>query len=345
MALHHLNPLTDPRWTEFLASHPQASIFHTPQWLKALNKTYGYRPVVFSTSDAAELTNGFVFCEIESWLTGRRLVSLPFSDHCQPLAEGDSLTEILRGLQSSRASQRWKYIELRPICGNCAEASGGAFGKQQVFGLHTIDLRDDITAVYRRFHDSCIRRKIKRADNEGLEYQVGRSELLLRQFRHLSLLTRRRHKLPPPPVSWFENLVRYVGDDLTIHVLAKNCEPIASIMTLKFKKSLVYKYGCSDARYHNMGGMPLLFWKAIQMAHELGVEQLDLGRSGYDDPGLIAFKEHLGGVGSELTYYQNPARDMKTLDASKMAWSRNVLPLLPDPLLAGAGRFLYRHIG
>ena len=37
------------------------------------------------------LENGFLFCRVESWLTGRRLVSLPFSDHCEPLCKGKKI--------------------------------------------------------------------------------------------------------------------------------------------------------------------------------------------------------------------------------------------------------------
>src|SRR2546430_5296635 len=84
--LYSLDPLEDPRWAEFVQRHPRASVFHTPGWLEALRRTYGYEPVVYTTSlPRAELTNGLVFCRVRSWLTGRRLVSLPFSDHCEPL--------------------------------------------------------------------------------------------------------------------------------------------------------------------------------------------------------------------------------------------------------------------
>src|SRR5215475_12096757 len=80
------DPVHDARWKEFVARHPKASVFHSPEWLEALRLTYGYKPVVFTTSPPAnELKNGLVCCEINSWLTGRRLVSLPFSDHCAPL--------------------------------------------------------------------------------------------------------------------------------------------------------------------------------------------------------------------------------------------------------------------
>src|SRR5580698_4409818 len=86
-----VDPLNDPRWPSFLASHPDASIFHTREWLNAVHRTYNYKPIAFTVSNGEELSNAVVFCRIRSWLTGNRLVSLPFSDHCQPLAAGQDL--------------------------------------------------------------------------------------------------------------------------------------------------------------------------------------------------------------------------------------------------------------
>jgi hypothetical protein len=109
---------------------------------------------------------------------------------------------------------------------------------------------------------------------------------------------------------------------------------------------LMYKYGCSDAKFHNLGGMPFLFWKAIQTAKNEGMEQFDLGRSAPDDPGLVAFKGHLGAVASELKYYRDPAPNRKRESSQpKMQWARQVLSCLPEPVVVGAGNLLYRHLG
>ena len=57
-------------------------------------------------------------------------------------------------------------------------------------------------------------------------------------------------------MSWFRNLLDCLGDQATIHLAYKEKEPVASICTLHFKRTLVYKYGCSDEKAHNLGGMP-----------------------------------------------------------------------------------------
>src|SRR5262245_27771741 len=84
-AVHLIRPLEDPRWSALIERHPRASVFHSLEWLRALHQTYGYQPVAFTTATAGEeLQNAILGCRINSWLTGRRIVSLPFSDHCDP---------------------------------------------------------------------------------------------------------------------------------------------------------------------------------------------------------------------------------------------------------------------
>lgn len=345
--MYKINPLTDPRWPTFVAVHPHASIFHTREWLNTLRLTYGYEPVAFTTCQGSDLSNAVVFCEVQSWLTGRRLVSLPFSDHCQPLADAASLQEILRYLHEQREKQQLRYVELRPALSDRILDAQAQFVRSERFCFHAIDLRPDLETIYKSFHSNCVRRKIKRAEREELLYESGSSDELLRKFRHLLLLTRRRHQLPPQPPSWFHNILRCLGDLVTIHIVSKGAVPVASILTLTYNNGMVYKYGCSDAQFNAMGGTSLLFWKAIQQAKAAGIEEFDLGRSSYEDPGLIAFKEHLGAVSSELSYYRNPPlRPRPGQHRERMSsLTRQALAHLPDPLFAGVGQLLYRHIG
>ena len=158
------------------------------------------------------------------------------------------------------------------------------------------------------------------------------------------MLTRKRHGVPPAPKLWFTNVVRCLGDAVKIRVVFVSGRPIGSIMTLQHRSTLVYKYGCSDARFHSLGTMPFLFWRAIEDAKELGLETFDLGRSDLDNPGLSTFKERLGGTASTLTYYRYPARAAVTRRSSTAIASR-VLSRLPGPILVTLGRALYRHIG
>ncbi len=344
MSVYTVDPLRDPRWAEFVSRQPQSSIFHTCEWLEALRRTYGYEPVVFTTDSPAEqrLSDGLVLCEVNSWLTGRRLVSLPFSDHCQPLISSPRALQII--LQFLQTSRQWKYVELRPLTDVGIDA-GTHFIESESLDFHCIDLRPDLEVIYRKFHDSCVRRKIKKAEREGLAYRTGRCDTLVNEFYGLILLTRRRHKLPPQPLAWFRNLVRSLQDRLTIHMLTHNGRSVASILTLLHKNVLTYKYGCSDARFHHLGGMPLLFWKAIQEGKQMGATEFDLGRSAPEDPGLSAFKQHLGATSSALSYYRYPNSPAKSAVGQRAILIRQAYAHMPSPIFVEMGRLVYRHLG
>ncbi len=79
------HPLRDPRWEALVGRHPHSSVFHSGNWLRTLRNVYGYELVVVTTcSPDSPLTNGLLFARVNSRLTGRRLVSLPFSDRRTP---------------------------------------------------------------------------------------------------------------------------------------------------------------------------------------------------------------------------------------------------------------------
>src|ERR1700690_2016217 len=150
---------------------------------------------------------------------------------------------------------------------------------------HAIDLRPNLDAIFKNFHNS-VQRKIRRAEREALTYEEGNSEKLLEQFYKLVVSTRRRQHLPPQPIKWFRSLIATLGANLKVRIASKDGVPIASILTLCHKNTVTYKYGCSDARMHPLGGVALVFWNTIQQAKVAAYETMDLGRSDIGNEGL-----------------------------------------------------------
>jgi Acetyltransferase (GNAT) domain len=339
-----LDPLQDKRWLQLIRKHPGASVFHSTEWLSALSLAYGYEPVVYSTCKPSdELTSGILFCKVKSWLTGCRLVSLPFSDHCGPLVDScEDLDELLLPIRDGVVAGRWDYCEVRPVRFEPSDRT--MFGQSDRYYLHAIDLQPSIDGILRNFHYS-VQRKIRRAEREGLVYEEGNSERLLGYFYKLLVATRRRQHHPPQPIKWYRSLMACFGADLKIRVAFKDGVAIASILTLGYKRTVTYKYGCSDARSHPLGGMALLLWNTIQQAKAAGCQRFDLGRSDVGHEGLINFKEHWGGVRSSLYYWRYPNRRRSHESSWKRAVAEQFVRAAPDRLLTAVGEVFYRHIG
>lgn len=305
--------------------------------------------MVFTTSSpTAQLKNGLVFCRVKSWLTGCRLVSLPFSDHCEPLCDSvEEIRSLIRYSQAVMERQGWKYIELRPINGDFCEA-GTDFGFRPAgnYFLHVIDLRADLADVFRSLDKDSVQRRIRRAEQAGLVEKCGNSPDLLKDFYRLFTITRGRHHLPPPSYVWFQNLIHCLGNSLEIRAAYKDEIPIAAILTLRFNKIGYYKYGCSDAQFNKFGATPWLFWKAIAAAKSSGAVEFDLGRTEEDNAGLLAFKNHWIPHHKQMVYQRFPGTtSLEMADGWKLKTAKRIFSHMPGRLLEVTGRLLYRHIG
>jgi hypothetical protein len=317
--------------------------------LQALLTTYDYKPIVFTTSSASsELKNGLLFCQINSWLTGRRLVSLPFSDHCEPLCDSaDEMKTLVHGSQAAVNSRDWKYLEIRPTDEQFGLASS-EIGLQPVgrYFHHVIDLAPPVDDLLRGFDKDSVQRRIKRAEQAGLVEKCGNSPELLDEFYSLFVLTRGRHHLPPPPYSWFQNLLEAQGSALEIRVAYKDATPIAAIVCLRFRKISYFKYGCSDAAFKKFGATPWLLWKAIAAAKNEGALKFDLGRTDHDNAGLLAFKNKWVPDYRRLLYWRFPASAAADMSESwKLKTAKRFFSHLPQALLVMSGKLVYRHIG
>jgi lipid II:glycine glycyltransferase (peptidoglycan interpeptide bridge formation enzyme) len=278
------------------------------------------------------------------------MVSLPFSDHCDPLVDDPSvLGQMLSILQLQARDEGWRYLEMRPFHSlGCGPSS---FQTAEHYFHHQLDLSPSSDSLFHKFHRSSTQRKIRRAEKEGLIFHEGSTDSLLKAFYSLFVLTRRRHRIPPQPLLWFRNLIASFKEALQIRVAFKNEKAVAAILTIQFKGTLTYKYGCSDARMNNLGGTQILFWRAIQDARSRGLARFDFGRSDTNNRGLVIFKDRWGASRTEMAYLRYYPRgkvrsvDVTSRDDWKLRTAKAVFARSPNTILRLAGNVLYKHVG
>ena len=93
-----INPENDQRWDEFVDMHPHGSIYHYSAWRQVLLSTYGYTPfyIALENSATGRFEGILPLMLIKSRITGKRLVSLPFTSYCPMLIPESKLDEVVR---------------------------------------------------------------------------------------------------------------------------------------------------------------------------------------------------------------------------------------------------------
>jgi CelD/BcsL family acetyltransferase involved in cellulose biosynthesis len=303
---------TDGRWQAFVEAAPDASIFHHPAWSGLLAECYGYRPFVAAVcDDAGQISVAIPVQEVTSPLTGRRWISLPFTDHCHPLygaglhltesgaRENDRSAELTRYLEELRRDAGMPSIELRT---RVSSAHGFVPDDGQV--LHLLKLSSQSDEVFDKFHRSQVQRNISRAEREGVEVRRGKGREGLDAFYALHVDTRRRQGVPVQPKRYFELLQqRLLDTGLGFVLLAySDGRPIAGAVFLTYKETLTYKYGASLSDSWALRPNHALFWTAIKWGCENGYEVFDWGKTSVDNEGLRRFKAQWGAEETSLLY-------------------------------------------
>jgi CelD/BcsL family acetyltransferase involved in cellulose biosynthesis len=334
---------SDRAWKAMVESAPHATTFHHPAWMSLLAECYGYRPFVVAVGNEADgICAGLPFMEVNSPLTGRRWVSLPYTDYCRPLcndcASLDGLTgELVSLFQTAgipRIEIRWE-LPANPL-----------IQAHSSYVMHTLKLEMDATRVFERFHRTQ-RQNARTAEKHGVRVERGDSLEHLRQFYSLHCATRRRQGVPVQPWKFFELLSRHIlAKSLGFVLLAYVGETcLAAGLFLNGGHTLTYKYAASADEGQDLRANHLLTWTAMQWGCEHGFTEFDFGRTDLANEGLHTFKKRWGAVEAPLTY--------STLSAAPLRFTTGRLASVMQPVIRNsplwvcrtAGELLYRHFG
>ena len=340
-AARRLNPLETPNWDELLTSRPDFSFFHGAAWARVLTDTYGYKPFYFFTGTADAPETVLPLMEVDSWLTGKRGVALPFTDECAPLGAGkESFGKLFADAVALGRSRGWKYIELR---GGKDLLDGPA---SVSFYGHGLELGTDESVMFEKM-DGPARKAVRKAEKDGVKVEVSQSLEATRDFYRLQCLTRKRHGLPPQPWPFFVNIHRHIlSQNLgMIAVAGQAGRKIAASVYFFMGGRAIYKYGASDYAQQHLRGPNLVMWEAMKWLARNGVKNLNLGKTSLANEGLRRFKLNLGAQEEMVQYMKFDLQSGRFVTETDgvAGWHNAVFRALPVFASRAAGSLLYRH--
>jgi hypothetical protein len=334
--------LTDARWDEKIASLPGVSFFHGRAWAQVLYDTYGFQPVYFVRDRGNDINAILPLMEVNSWATGRRGVSLPFTDACEPLGSGAAVSELVAAAMSHARERRWKSCEFRGGRTSLPKAMPSTS-----FYNHTLDLRVGAPQLLANL-DSATRRAVRKAEKSSVTLQFGHDVPAVAAFYRLLCQTRRRLGVPPQPFRFFLNIQRHILAARRGCVVLAHHEgtPIAGAIFFQSGKTALYKFGASDEQYQQLRGNNLVMWAAIEWHVKMGFETLDFGRTSLSNKGLRSYKLSWGATEHALEYAKfDCRRSAFVVEVDRASgWHNKVFSLLPLQISRVAGALLYKHV-
>lgn len=344
MPLLIVNPIDFPRWNESLRSLPDHSFFHTSSWAEVLHRSYGYKPVYFTMWEGGVLSALLPCMDIDSFLTGKRGVSLPFTDYCEPIvSDAAQFSEMLAAAIAYGKKQNWKTLEFR---GGKAFIQGQETSEWH-YG-HTLDLTAGTRKIFSNLRDST-GRNIKKAEKEKIGVSVSTEPEVLKAFCRLNALTRRDHGLPPQPRRFFQCVHdQIISKDRGFIALASfKDRAIAANVYFNFGDQVIYKYGASDRDYQHLRANNLVMWAAIKWSCDHGYKTLCFGRTEPENEGLRQFKAGWGARERIISYYRYDLKRDAFIKAPTIIHPlyKKMFRKLPLPVLEVMGALFYRHMG
>ena len=343
--------LANASLSTFIEQQAEKSLYYSQAWLDLITRLYGYSIIPITTINSAGKITGFLpLCSMQSPLTGRRLVNLPFSDLCPLLAVDEACAnELIDQAVSLAQQQKVRYLELRTGV-NEVLAKRADLIEENLYVQWLMPLSADPDHVWSKLRKP-VQRQVKKSQKLGVQVHIAQQRDDMAHYYRLHLQTRcKKHGMPAQPQRYFFELWNTFASSGTLQLLLAEYQGaiIAGMVLFVSGPTIRYAYGASDERYLNLAPNDLLMWTAIKLGCTLGCQTLDMGRTACDNEGLMEFKRRWGAIKEPLPYYYFP-HVAGLASTSESSWKYRLLTScwkrLPLPLAGSLGGYLYKHLG
>ena len=326
----------EPRILAFLARHPQATPFHRPAWLRAIERGCGHASTMLVAEAFGAVTGYLPLSHVRSRLFGSALVSTGFAVGGGILSTDAASAERLAAAAVDLARDlECPNVELRG-----GDVPAGWSRSEGVYAGFARPLPSADEAILKSIPRKQ-RAEVRRAIGFGLEAFVHRDAAL-----HHSVYAESVRNLGTPvfPRALFEAVLDEFGASADILTVEAGERAVASVLSL-YCGGTVYPYwggGTGEAR--RLRANEFMYYELMRHAAARGCTRFDFGRSKFGT-GAFAFKKNWGFEPEPLVYaVHGRGRDTNPLSAryrlQVALWKKLPLGLanrLGPPIARGLG--------
>jgi len=349
-----IDPVSDPRWDRFVDKHELGRLYHRAGWKLFLENSFPHMKGYYLSllgRDGEEIVAGLPVYLVQSWIMGKKLVSIPYATLCDPLIE---TPEQWRRLANAALELGDRFgvdhLEIRTLRSTCMQGDE-RFVENCFYKHHYLETTEEPEQLKRRFHRTCVRQRISRAQKSDMHLITVETEEGLQRFFKLYVLTRKRKGLPPQPYVLFRNLWHtfHPSFHLNLFLAEYQGQAVGGVILLKYKDRVSVEYAVSDEKFRQMSPNHFLFWESIKLAHRQGYRVFDFGRTAPTNHSLMDFKNRWGTTVVDMPDYYYPKDRGFQVEGKEQSLKykgvQGICKYAPLWMVRGLGKFCYRHLG
>lgn len=328
----------DPKYEAFAGTAPQATAYHDPRWLNAVERAFRLPCFRLLAERDGNPIGMLPLTHVKSMLFGNFLVSTAFGNFGGIVTTDDEArAELLQSAIELARARNAKWIELRHVDTLPLPLEEHTRKVNQY-----LELPADPDALWNKVA-SKLRQQTRKAEKDGVECNIGGRENLP---PFVDVFSRLIHDLGTPVYSsgFFDALFDELGDAVRIAVVRRGETVLGSIFLMSHREQIESIWGGTLHEFNSTHANTLMYWNCFRHAIQQGFKRFDFGTADQGS-GVYQFKQRWGAVERPLhrQYWLAPGQEMPHLNPSNPRYAAKIrmwrkLPLwltkIVGPMLA-----------
>jgi len=303
-------------WDQYVEQHKGHSPYHLFAWLAAIEAAYSHDVYYLVAKQDVNIVGILPLVSIRIPFKGGALCSLPFCDVGGCLADNqEEQIELEKKETELKGQLTSKSIEYRERAEISDETQ--LEGRKVSMLLPLPETSDELFSGFK----SKLRSQIRKADKNGLTYELGTNQQFIDEFYAVFSENMLRLGSPVHSKKWIETICEHYKEQCIIAVVKLDGVPVGAGIVLFSDDKACIPWASTRAEYNRLSPNMMLYWALLKLVTDKGCKEFDFGRSTFNE-GTFRFKQQWGAKPTLLEW-----RDDNVLPDSKTSVVQSTSPL------------------
>ncbi len=306
------------KWDEYVDNHPDSNFFQLSGWKKVIEQSFPYKPHYYYLDVGGKIKGILPLFFINSWFSGKFLISVPFGVYGGILADNYEISKKLHKKALSIARElEVDFLELRSEKKNAITTISS-----ELYFKFQQKLYDDPEKNWTTLPKET-RRLVRRAREHGLCTSFSRENL--NDFYHIYCSSVRNLGTPVFSKKYFKNILQSFPDSAVFSHVLFGDKIITSMLNFHFKDRVMPYYIGGLKEYFKLNSNNIMFWDVIEYGIKNNYKLVDFGRS-KANTGAYHFKRHFGMKPQPLFYHYDliKAKEKPQINPTNPSYKRMI---------------------